>query len=284
MDASLLTRIDVDIPETLADSCEAFLADKTPQGWEEQRQGDRVRYRLHLEHDAVARELLRQLADRFPEAEIATDQVQIENWAMAWKDFFQPVACGQTFEIVPPWLKDKGHGDYTTIVIEPKMAFGTGHHPTTSLCLAVLGDLAAMGRIGAGSRFLDLGTGSGILGIAMGMLGLTGLGADIDPQAVACARENLEANNVADRMDLVEGSIDNLPGDERFDVIAANILSGPLIRMAPYLVRRLADGGCLILSGILDEQADAVAQAYMRQGMPEPERRVDGEWAALIWS
>ena len=283
MDAPLLTRIDVDIPEALAETCETFLTDKTPQGWEELRGDGRVRFRVHLEHVGVAEELLRQLAARFPEAELSRDEVQVENWAMAWKDFFQPVACGQTFEIVPPWLRDDGDAERTTIVIEPKMAFGTGHHATTSLCLAEIGRWADAGRIRPGQRFLDLGTGSGILGIGLCMLGLTGIGADIDPQAVACARENMAANGV-DGMALVEGSVDDLDEAERFDCIVANILSGPLISMAPRIAARLAEGGCVVLSGILDEQADAVAEAYARCGLGEPTKRTEGEWAALTWS
>jgi ribosomal protein L11 methyltransferase len=199
---------------------------------------------------------------------------------MAWKDFFAPVACGERFEVVPPWLKEEADPGRTCIVIEPKMAFGTGHHATTALCLELIGGIRGNGDLSA-LRFLDLGTGSGILAIGLAMLGLTGLGLDIDPEAIPCAVENAEANGVADRIAFSVGELACLAPGLTFDVIAANILSGPLIELAESIAARLAPGGLLLLSGILTEQADAVAEAYVRAGLPEPERFPREEWCAL---
>ena len=203
---------------------------------------------------------------------------------MAWKDFFNPVTCGERFTIFPPWLNKNENNGTTHIVIEPKMAFGTGHHPTTSLCLATIGSLAGSGAIQPGNSFLDLGTGSGILGIGLAKLGLTGVGLDNDPLAIPCAVENAEINDVADSLNLAVGTIDSLGKDVLFDVIVANILSGPLIEMASDLLAHVAQGGSLVLSGILaDKQSDAVAAAYAKRGIGEPQRFIEGEWVCLVW-
>jgi len=164
------------------------------------------------------------------------------------------------------------------------MAFGTGHHPTTALCLETIGKLAQKGVIEAGESFLDLGTGSGILGIGLCMLGLKGSGLDIDPQAIVCAAENVENNNVSDGIELAVGSIDSLAADLKYDLVVANILSGPLIEMAVDITSHVKPGGSLILSGILaGPQADAVVEAYERRGIGSPERFVDGEWECIVW-
>jgi ribosomal protein L11 methyltransferase len=133
-------------------------------------------------------------------------------------------------------------------------------------------------------EFLDLGTGSGILGIGLAKLGLHGQGLDIDPQAIACARENAEINNVAEAFSVAVGGITTLPEDKRFQVIVANILSKPLIFMAKDILSHLAPGGCLALSGILVEQAQDVIRAYKRLGLPDPVQRDEGEWCGLLWT
>ncbi|MDD3312026.1 50S ribosomal protein L11 methyltransferase [Pseudodesulfovibrio sp.] len=281
---STLLKIEFNVPETEADAAGVFIAARAPHGWEETPRGDQRHFTLYLEDHPLGMEMVREFEARFPAGEVAHSEQESENWAMAWKDFFIPVNCGETFTIVPPWLQDQCADGHTCITIEPKMAFGTGHHPTTSLCLQVIADLMKKGRIKAGGAFLDLGTGSGILAIGLCKLGLTGLAVDIDPQAVVCARENVAANGVADAVTLTVGTVDSLDESVQFDTVVANILSGPLIEIAHLLAPRVREGGNLILSGILaDRQADAVAGAYVRQGLDEPERRIDGEWAALIW-
>lgn len=227
-------------------------------------------------------EIVRQIGERFPGCGVRHEEQESENWALAWKDNFNPVTCGERFEILPPWIESEDH-DLTPIIIEPKMAFGTGHHPTTALCLEAMADMARAGELGEGMTFFDIGTGSGILGIGLCKLGLTGIGVDIDPQAVVCARENLEINKVDDSMTLAVGSVDCLDRDQRFHVVVANILSGPLIEMAPYIIDRVKPGGVLILSGILREQAEAVSAAYMKNGLSAPIIQTQGEWVVLFW-
>ena len=161
------------------------------------------------------------------------------------------------------------------------MAFGTGHHATTALCLECISALHGGGRLGEQTRFLDLGTGSGILGIGCAKLGASGMGIDNDPVALENAEENVRINGVEDKVRLVLGSIDQAEGP--FDLVVANILADPLIQMAPEIHSRVAPGGLLVLSGILASQAERVADAYKKLGRPEPQLRISGEWAALYW-
>lgn len=273
------SREEIDTTEDVA----AFLSERTGAGWEEEETPEGVRCRVFFETPAKADAVAAQARQRWPESEPTVEERVPENWAMGWMDFFVPVACGERFEVLPPWLKDKASPDMTPIIIEPKMAFGTGHHATTSLCLAALSDLFGSDAPQPG-KFLDLGTGSGILSIGLAMLGRNGKGLDIDPDAVACARENVETNGMAEHIELATGSLELLEDGEQFDIVVANILSGPLIEMAPRLRRTVAPGGSLILSGILEEQGQAVVNAYTACGLGEPERRVQGEWVALIWT
>lgn len=279
-----LLKIEFQVTAEEADLCSTFLSPRIPHGWEEIPLGhESVLFRVFLEDHPLGMELVQEIETRFPACGIRYSEQETEEWAMAWKDFFNPVTCGERFEILPPWLSGDGHADRTHIIIEPKMAFGTGHHPTTSLCLEVIGEVAGKGILKKGMEFLDLGTGSGILGIGLCKLGLTGMGLDIDPQAIPCAQENLEINTVSASMQLTVGSIDSLRAEQKFDLVVANILSGPLIEMAGDILAHVKPGGTLILSGILSEQARAVAAAYDRRGIGMPEITTQGEWVVLVW-
>jgi ribosomal protein L11 methyltransferase len=261
----------------------AWLAPRLAQGWEEIDTPEGAVFRIHVDDNPAGRELADALIAAWPHLAVRRETVESEDWGAAWMAFFTPIEVGGVFEVLPPWLVHEGNDERTPIIIEPKMAFGTGHHPTTALCLELFGELSESGRIAPGMRFLDLGTGSGILGIGLCRLGLTGVGLDIDPQAVFCAAENVRANGVEAAMRTAVGSLDCLAPGERFQVVAANILAQPLTAMAPRMVKFLEPGGVLILSGILAEQAEAVAAAYQRTGLPEPAIRLSGEWAALLW-
>jgi len=281
-----LLRVDIVLPDqdVLVERLEAWLAGRISQGWEETvAPNGGLRFRVHLEDTPLAREFVSAAAAAWPQASVSDECIKEEDWGAAWMAFFTPIEVAGTFEILPPWLADKDTGPRHPIVIEPKMAFGTGHHASTALCLTAFAELAAVGRLGAGQRFLDLGTGSGILGIGLCRLGLAGVGLDIDPQAVWCAAENVRRNGVTDGMHLAVGGAGCLAGTARFDVVAANILAAPLTAMADRLTRHLAPGGRLVLSGILTTQAAGVAAAYQATGLPEPAVRESGEWASLVW-
>ncbi len=281
---SNLFKIEFFIPEDTVDEAGIFISAKVPNGWEEATSDDGRNFTLYLEDHHSSVEIVKELKKRFPNIDVTCTEQESEDWVMSWKDFFNPVTCGETFKILPPWLEDEKDNGTTHIVIEPKMAFGTGHHPTTSLCLETIGKLFKKGIITADQTFLDLGTGSGILGIGLCKLGLSGIGLDIDPQAIECAKENVFSNNVADGFDLAVGGIEYLDNDQKFNLVVANILSGPLIEMATDITRHVMHGGSLILSGILsDKQADAVSKAYDKLGIGRPQYFIDEEWACLVW-
>ena len=157
--------------------------------------------------------------------------------------------------------------------LDPGLAFGTGTHPTTALCLEWLDGLAVAGELD-GREVLDVGCGSGILAIAALKLGAKrATGSDIDPQALTASRDNAERNEVEeDRLTLYYP--EQLSAD-RYPIVVANILAGPLIELAPTIAGHVAPGGRLALSGILAHQADEVLEAYLAQGlsMAEPEER-----------
>jgi len=280
-----LLKIEFSLPAADYDDAVVFLSSAIQHGWEESQAVDgTTHFSTYLENHEAAREVARQIGERWPHSGIRTEEAMSQDWGQSWREFFTPIECGERFEILPPWLSDEGKEGFTPIIIEPKMAFGTGHHPTTALCLACIAHLHRDGAIASGMEYLDLGTGSGILGIGLAKLGLTGLGLDIDPQAIACAKENAITNNVADVFHLEVGGIHAVPEGKTFQVIVANILSKPLIFMAKDILSHIAPGGCLALSGILVEQAPDVIRAYVRLGLPEPVQHNEGEWCGLLWT
>lgn len=278
-------RLEIVVAESVYDCATGLLALEVPFGWEEQSlPTGETRFRVHCEQKDFLERLQQLLKQTVPAAESALSELEETDWLAAWRQFFTPVCCGNHFVVLPPWLADtQDFPGRTPILIEPKSAFGTGHHATTALCLRVVSDLLEAGRLQQGQHFLDLGTGSGVLGIGCCKFGLTGEGLDIDPLAVDNAVENRALNAIApENFTVAEGSIGAVTG-KQFDLVLANILARPLTEMAADIVRACRPGGCLVLSGLLEIQADGVTAAYKAQGLPEPRRIIDGEWAALVW-
>ncbi|HKK34291.1 MAG TPA: 50S ribosomal protein L11 methyltransferase [Desulfomicrobiaceae bacterium] len=280
-----LTRITIIFPEAMADAMAPLFCRYAPWGWEEQPgpQEEHATAVLHFDRPEQAQDFLADLGAGYPEAAVVRDEVENADWSEAWREFFQPIRVRDRFMVLPTWLSEE-HQGLTPLLIEPKMAFGTGHHTTTRLCLETLVDLVADGRIGKETEFLDLGTGSGILGIGAVHLGLRGRGLDIDPVAIDNARENIALNGIENAFHVATGGIDSLPADQTFDCIVANILANPLIEMAPSVVAALRPGAVLILSGILGEQAGKVAAAYQNLGLKAPAISHDNEWSVLVWA
>ena len=278
-------RLEIVVAESDYDCATGLLALEVPFGWEEQSlPTGETRFRVHCEQKDFLERLQQLLKQTVPAAESALSELEETDWLAAWRQFFTPMCCGSHFVVLPPWLADTpDFPGRTPILIEPKSAFGTGHHATTALCLRVVSDLLEAGRLQQGQHFLDLGTGSGVLGIGCCKFGLTGEGLDIDPLAVDNAVENRALNAIApESFTVAEGSIGAVAG-KQFDLVLANILARPLTEMAADIVRACRPGGCLVLSGLLEIQADGVTAAYKAQGLPEPRRIIDGEWAALVW-
>jgi len=186
-------------------------------------------------------------------AETLADQA----WERTWMDRFEPLRFGTRLWICPSWHCPP-QADAVNVLLDPGLAFGTGTHPTTAMCLEWL-DVHDV----SGSTVLDYGCGSGILSIAAAKLGAHHVVAvDHDPQALDATRANAAKNGVSDTISAV---LPDQLGEERFDVVIANILAQPLIDLAPQLVAALKRGGDLVLSGILKEQADSVRAAYGTQ-------------------
>jgi ribosomal protein L11 methyltransferase len=190
-----------------------------------------------------------------PEFEDVADRA----WEREWLKDFHPMRFGRRLWVCPGGLP-AGAPDAVRVELDPGLAFGTGTHPTTAMCLEWLDQLADAGGLEA-ATVIDYGCGSGILAIAALRLGARrAIAMDIDPQALLATRENAQRNGVADR---VQTTDDPGAGGQRATVVVANILAGPLVELAPALAALVQPGGRLALSGLLaGEQADAVAAAY----------------------
>jgi ribosomal protein L11 methyltransferase len=225
--------------------------------------------RLHVKLQAA-----RMLAD-----DSTPEQCLLEDpgWATMWQARFAPLRIGQRFLIIPPWQRERDP-DRIRLVIRPGQAFGTGHHPSTSGTLYALEELCKNRRIAHG---LDVGTGSGILAIAMVKLGVAKVTAiDTDTTAIANAKENARLNRIGTKICFSTAPVDLFRG--RFGLIAANILSSTLIRMAPKLKARLRHPGHLVLAGILQREAESVAAAYLPE-LTAIAARNHGAWTTLIF-
>lgn len=195
------------------------------------------------------------------------EEVGERDWSEAWKAGLEAVTVG-TLTIAPPWIAVPG-----AVVIEPAQAFGTGHHETTTGCLAALQELDLRGR-----SLLDVGTGTGVLAICGARLGAAPVVAvDTDPLAVAAARDNAAVNVVA--VDVRAGSADAVA--ETFDVVVANLDTATLAAVATELVARLRPGGTLIASGVSVERAEEAVAALLAAGLPVT-ARPGREWVVAV--
>jgi ribosomal protein L11 methyltransferase len=212
-----------------------------------------------------------------PIGDLRTRVVDEADWAEAWKEHFHVLHLGRRLVIKPSWRRHHRSGDEVVIDLDPGMAFGTGLHPTTRLCLHALEERADRGPLG---RTLDIGCGSGILSIAAIRLGATRvLGLDIDPIAIEATLANARHNRVGRRIRAREGS---LPSDEGpFDLVLANLISGLLIEIAPELAAEVAPGGTLIASGIFVDRETSVREALEAAGLAIVGRWPESDWVAL---
>ena len=203
-----------------------------------------------------------------------------EDWATSWKKFFFPHRVGKRLVIVPSWRRRARQPDDLIIRLDPGMAFGTGLHPTTRMCLAALEDL-----VKPGDRVFDFGCGSAILSIAAALLGATRIEAcDVDAIAVEVAQENARRNKVARKIRVRKGTIEAgqpVPGAP-FDVVAANINAFILKNAADVLATAVKPGAPAVLSGILDRGADDVRATYEAAGWTHIETRSEGDWVAMV--
>jgi len=220
---------------------------------------------------AVVAQLKDQLGDQLPKHR--TEILEDKDWIREWMDQFQPMQFGERLWIVPSWTKPP-EPEAVNLMLDPGMAFGTGTHATTALCLQWLDAHSPQGL-----SVIDYGCGSGVLGIAALLLGCDSMcGIDIDPQALIATHQNAEQNGISKHQYRVF-----LPAQaphESADMVLANILAGPLMSLADDISSRVKPGGKLVLSGILSSQAQNVIDAYAQDFDFEPIAEQDG-WVRL---
>src|SRR5699024_3693465 len=219
---------------------------------------DEVAVHLYVAPDENAAEIADLLRDRLARAEVPyrldSAGVREEDWQNSWKQYYHAMDIGRRLAIVPSW--ERYDTDRTVITLDPGMAFGTGTHETTALCLEVLDEVIA-----GGERVLDIGTGSGILAIAALKLGAAAAeGVDIDPMAVRTACENAALNEVDGRFTGLVGDLSD-QASGKYNIVTANIVANAIISLAPVVPGLLAEGGHFIASGIIDTRADEVEAA-----------------------
>ncbi|MDY0929155.1 50S ribosomal protein L11 methyltransferase [Pantoea trifolii] len=201
------------------------------------------------------------------------EQIEDKDWEREWMDNFHPMRFGERLWICPSW-RDVPDPNAVNVMLDPGLAFGTGTHPTTSMCLTWLDGLDLQGK-----TVIDFGCGSGILAIAALKLGAAqAIGIDIDPQAIQASRDNAERNGVSERLALYLPH--QQPDNLQADVVVANILAGPLRELAPLISVLPKAGGHLGLSGVLESQAENVCEAYAQQFALDPVA-VKEEWCRI---
>ncbi len=212
-----------------------------------------------------------------PVSELTILTHQPQDWENAWKSHFTPVRASKRVVIRPPWHEFNAAPEDIVVTLDPGMAFGTGTHPTTRLCLDLIEDYLV-----EGATVLDAGTGTGILSIAALQLGASSADAfDIDPIAVRQAAQNIELNVMQSRARVAQGDLSVSPG--QYDFVIANIITRILVEIRDTLVASAASDGMLLLSGIIEDKEQQVIDAFGGSHLALVERRQMGDWIAHAW-
>lgn len=297
------TDIIITVPQKYADTAEAIAtmvanggiyiedySDLEQQAWEiahvdliEQdlldQPRDVVKVHMYLAPDENLAEVLPLFRERLDasgiEYTLSTTGVEQEDWQNAWKKYYHAMDIGQRLAIVPGW--EEYQTDRTVITMDPGMAFGTGTHETTSLCLEVLD-----ARIKGGERMLDIGTGSGILAIAALKLGAAEAeGVDIDPMCVRTAGENAQRNGVQDRFKVLVGDLSDKASGV-YNIITANIVASAILSLAPHVPALMAPGAVFIASGIIDTRKEEVLEGLRAAGLDPFEVHEKRGWVCIV--
>ena len=297
------TDIQITVPARFADTAEAVATmvsnggiyiedyrDLEQQAWEiahvdliEQELLDKprniVKVHMYLAPDENPAEILPLFRERLDnsgiEYTLETSGVEQEDWQNAWKKYYHAMDIGNRLAIVPGW--EQYETDRTVITMDPGMAFGTGTHETTSLCLETLDSL-----VKGGERVLDIGTGSGILAIAALKLGAAvAEGVDIDPMCVRTAGENARRNGVQDRFTVLVGDLSDKASGQ-YNIITANIVAAAILSLAPHVPALMAPGARFIASGIIDTRKDEVLTGLRAAGLEPVEVKEKRGWVCII--
>jgi ribosomal protein L11 methyltransferase len=236
------------------------------------------RPRLAAELPAIIGQLAWAFGTAAEEFEFALNLEDNHDWSEKWKEWLAPILVDQSLALAPTWWPESGLPEAGVVLrLDPGLAFGSGHHATTFLCLKALAGLAP-----GATRVLDAGSGSGVLALAVAALNPAAAitGVDNDLSTIAVAEGNAAQNDLTGRVDFSGRPVSGLTGT--FDLIAANLTLNPLLELAPELARLSAAGARLIISGLLTDQADEAGAAYTALGFQVERQENLGEWAALI--
>ena len=240
---------------------------------------DTVIIHLYLEPGASQVETLALIAARMEAAGIPytveTEGVEQEDWQNGWRKYYHPMEIGSRLAVVPSW--QQYDTDRVKLILDPGLAFGTGGHETTSLCLEALDE-----QVRGGERVLDIGTGSGILAIAALKLGAASAeGVDIDPVAVRTAGENAALNGVQDKLTVLVGDLSD-KASGTYDIITANIVANAILSLAPAVPGLMAEGATFIASGIIDSRKDEVIAGLKKAGLSVVEVKEKRGWECIV--
>lgn len=236
-------------------------------------------------HLASLDRYLESLTDIFPELLkpfYKTETITDPNWGEEWKKYFKPLRASKSIVIKPTWERyaEQGRGDIV-IDIDPGMAFGTGQHPSTRMCLEAIEELMVKERDVKSWRVLDVGTGTGILGIAAAKLGAKRVVCvDIDKQAIEIARENAKINGVQEVIRFVNRDVATVNGP--VDLIIANLTAKLLARLHGHLIAVLQKGGYLILSGIIEQNVPEIEAQFCQGPLKLHQRLTEKEWVCYV--
>ena len=239
------------------------------------------RIKFYLTDDAAGEEVLQRVRAAYPECHVSVTEDR--DWENDWKQYYEPIEVGEKLVVVPEWM-DAPDTERVPLRLDPGIAFGTGSHPTTKLCLAALEDYAH-----AGVKALDLGCGSGILGIGALLLGCEScVGCDVDPKAKDAAMMNAALNNIGeDRMQIYAGDILNdlsmrktLGGG--YPLVLANIVADVIISLSSFARGFMAENGVFICSGIIDDRQSEVRAALVKNGFEIVSHTQEEEWHCFV--
>ncbi len=229
-----------------------------------------------LKRENMTSDLQKLLRTIFSNAELRFKEIQEENWNERWEGTIQPIYVGQRFIIRPSWAPQTSEKGKIVLQIDPKMSFGTGYHESTRLILRLLEKYSI-----PNCNMLDIGTGTGILTIAAAKLGATNcIGIDIDHWAVENAKENVEANRVADRVS-ISGEVLSHVSSWPFDLICANITYNTILELLPDIARKLTPNGIILLAGLLLSDEIPLTKQLEKISMTVVDKSVEGEWLSL---
>jgi len=277
-------------PEALQEAVANFLVEQTKRGV--QLEGEWVTAYCYEGQEAQVclQQLtyyyrdLQQLYPNLPELRVAQKDLPGEDWSETWKSFFKPLIIGKNIVIKPTWEPYEPKPGQVLIEIDPGRAFGTGKHPSTALCLEILELIlseSSRKKKDTVTSVLDVGTGSGVLGIAAARLGARRvLGLDLDPEALKVAEENLLRNGVEGIMSVSSIPLHRL--GETYDLVIANLTAPVITQMAANLSRCVSPEGWLVLSGILNEQMEEVVKSFQAHYFKEVDSWTMEEWRAIL--